>query len=80
MKGFICIIRKYVIRCLFKKKSLMDRLEWVKISSREASEEMFTEAQVMTNKGLKKEVSESAKVSYNQKMMVKSIQNKCRNL
>lgn len=58
----------------------MDRLEWVKISSREASEEMFTEAQVMINKGLKKEVSESAKVSYNQKMMVKSIQNKCRNL
>lgn len=35
----------------------MDRLEWVKISSREASEEMFTEAQVMINKGLKKEVS-----------------------
>lgn len=54
----------------------MDRLEWVKISSRKASEEMFTEAQVMTNKGLKKEVSELATVSYNQKMMVKSIQNR----
>ena len=46
---------------------MKDKLKWVKASSKKASEELITLTQVIINKGLRKKVSESAKVIKKQK-------------